>query len=90
MKKRKGGVIIHILGEIFKNKRIEMNLTIKSLSELTNISMTEISNLERGNIKEPNSVFLYRMSNILNLDYNEVIKYRFENYYRNKELIGAE
>lgn len=67
-----------------------MNLTIKSLSELTNIPMTEISNLERGNIKEPNSVFLYRMSNILNLDYNEVIKYRFEKYYRNKELIGAE
>lgn len=67
-----------------------MKLTIKALSELTNISTSEISNLERGNIKEPNSVFLYRLSNILNLDYSEVIKYRFEKYYRNRELIGVQ
>ncbi len=80
---------ILILGIILRNARIKMNLTLEALSKLTNISIAELSNLENGNIKEPSSVFLYRLSNVLNLDYNEMLKYRFESYYRKKELISA-
>lgn len=33
-------------------------------------------------IKNPKCVFLFRLSNILNLDYNELLKYRFASFYR--------
>lgn len=33
-------------------------------------------------IKNPKCVFLFRLSNILNLDYNELLKYRFALFYR--------
>lgn len=82
-------MFILVLGMILKEARIKMNLTLEALSKLTNISVTELSNLENGNIKEPSSVFLYRLSNTLNLDYNEILKYRFNPYYRKQELMSA-
>ncbi len=82
-------MLILVLGMILREARIKNNLTLEALSKLTNISISELSNLENGNIKEPSSVFLYRLSNILNLDYNEMLKYRFESYYRIKELLNA-
>lgn len=82
-------MLIIVLGMILRDARIKMNLTLEALSELTNISIAELSNLENGNIKEPSSVFLYRLSNVLKLDYNEMLRYRYEPYYRKKELINA-
>lgn len=82
-------MLILVLGMILKEARTKMNLTLEALSKLTNISVTELSNLENGNIKEPSSVFLYRLSNALNLDYNEILKYRFNPYYRKQELMSA-
>ncbi len=82
-------MLILVLGMILREARIKNNLTLEALSKLTNISISELSNLENGNIKKPSSVFLYRLSNILNLDYNEMLKYRFESYYRIKELLNA-
>ena len=82
-------MLILVLGMILREARTKMNLTLEALSKLTNISIAELSNLENGNIKEPSSVFLYRLSNVLNLDYNEMLKYRFEPYYRKQELINA-
>ncbi len=87
--KKKGGMLILVLGMILREARTKNNLTLETLSKLTNISITELSNLENGNIKEPSSVFLYRLSNILNLDYNEILNYRYESYYRKQELINA-
>lgn len=72
-----------------KSKRLYKKLTLESLSKLTNISIAELSNLENGNIKEPSSVFLYRLSQVLELDYDEILKYRYEPYFRKKELINA-
>lgn len=82
-------MLILVLGTILREARKNMNLTLEALSKLTNISIAELSNLENGNIKEPSSVFLFRLSNTLNLDYNEILKYRFEPYYRIQELINA-
>jgi len=86
---KKGGMLIFVLGMILREARTKMNLTLEALSKLTNISIAELSNLENGNIKEPSSVFLFRLSKTLNLDYNEMLKYRFEPYYRKQELISA-
>lgn len=74
---------------ILKQARKEHNLTLKALSELTDISISELNKLENGQIKEPCSVFLYRLSIVLHLDYNEMLKYRFASYYRKKGIINA-
>ena len=74
---------------ILKQARKERNLTIKVLSELTDISISELNKLENGLIKEPCSVFLYRLSEVLNLDYEEMLKYRFASYYRKKGIINV-
>ena len=44
---------------------------------------------ENGKIKAPSSVFLYRLSNALELDYNEMLNYKYASYYRLKELLNA-
>ena len=74
---------------ILKQARKERNLTLKVLSELTDISRSELNKLENGLIKEPCSVFLYRLSEVLNLDYEEMLKYRFASYYRKKGIINV-
>lgn len=74
---------------ILKQARKERNLTLKVLSELTDISISELNKLENGHIKEPCSVFLYRLSEVLNLDYEEMLKYRFASYYRKKGIINV-
>mgnify|MGYP001124815971 CR=1 FL=1 len=74
---------------ILKQARKERNLTLKVLSELTDISISEQNKLENGLIKEPCSVFLYRLSEVLNLDYEEMLKYRFASYYRKKGIINV-
>lgn len=74
---------------ILKQARKERNLTLNVLSELTDISISELNKLENGLIKEPCSVFLYRLSEVLNLDYEEMLKYRFASYYRKKGIINV-
>lgn len=74
---------------ILKQARKEHNLTLKVLSELTDISISELNKLENGLIKKPCSVFLYRLSKVLHLDYEEMLKYRFASYYRKKGIINV-
>ena len=83
-----GGIAILVLGMILKESRLKHKLTLEALSDLTDISISELSDLENGNIKEPSSVFLFRLSRILDLDYNEMLNYRYEPYYRKLELMN--
>ena len=50
--------------------------------KISDISEIELWLLENVRIKNPKCVFLFRLSNILNLDYNELLKYRFALFYR--------
>ena len=50
--------------------------------KISDISEIELWLLENVRIKNPKCVFLFRLSNILNLDYNELLKYRFASFYR--------
>lgn len=86
---KRGGIIILVLGMILKQARKEHNLTLKELSILTNISISELDKLENGCIKDPCSVFLYRLSVVLHLDYDEILKYRFASYYRKKRMLNV-
>ena len=50
--------------------------------KISDISEIELWLNENGKIKKPKCVFLFGLSNILNLDYNELLKYRFASFYR--------
>lgn len=80
---------ILILGMIIRNERLKNNLTLEDLSNLTNISVSELDKIELGKIKALSSVFLFRISKVLKLDYNEMLKYRFASYYRKKRILNV-
>lgn len=79
-------MLIKILGMILRLRRKQLKLTLRQLSKLTDISKTELSNIENGKIKAPSSVFLYRLANVLELDYNYILKFKYASYYRKKEM----
>ena len=79
-------MLIKILGIIIEFRRRELNLTLEDLSKMTDISISELSYIENGKIKAPSSVFLYRLANVLKLDYNILLKYKYDSYYRKKEM----
>lgn len=79
-------MLIKILGMILRLRRIQKNISIKDLSKMTDISKSELNKIENGKIKAPSSVFLYRLANVLDLDYNYILKYKYASYYRKKEM----
>lgn len=81
-------IFIRLLGEIFKEKRKSKKLTLEALSKITDISIAELSMLENGLIREPNSVFLYRLSNVLEIDYEEVLRHRWCRYPEKLKKVG--
>lgn len=82
-------MLIKILGIIIEFRRRELNLTLEDLSKMTDISISELSYIENGKIKTPSSVFLYRLANVLKLDYNILLKYKYASYYKKKEMSYA-
>ena len=75
------------IGKILKQERIKNNLTLETLSNMTNISISTLSNIE--NIS---GVFLYRLSKAFNIDYNYLLRLRWDIFptflYERKSSIG--
>lgn len=86
--KKKGEIFIRLLGPILKEKRISKNLSIKDLSRLTDISESELRRYEKGLIQEPKSLYLYRLSLVLEIDYEEILRHRWAKYPKKLERIG--
>ena len=82
-------MFINKIGNILKKERLKNNLTLEALSNISNISISTLSKMENDNIRNVSSVFLYRLSEVLNLDYEEMLKYRFASYYRKKGIINV-
>ena len=57
------------IGKILKQERLKNNLTLQALSNISNISISTLSKMENDKIRNVSSVYLYRLSNILNIDY---------------------
>ena len=86
--KKKGEIFIRLLGPILKEKRISKNLSIKDLSRLTDISESELRRYEKGLIQETKSLYLYRLSLVLEIDYEEILRHRWAKYPKKLERIG--
>lgn len=65
------------IGKILKQERLKNNLTLQTLSNISNISISTLSKMENDKIKNISSVFLYRLSNILNIDYDYLTRQRW-------------
>ncbi len=66
------------IGQLLKQERIKRKITLKELASLTNISISTLSNIENNKIKRISNVFLYRICEILKIDYNYIANERWE------------
>ena len=66
---------IEELGKLIKNRRKVLGITIRELANLTDISKTTISQIERG-VRNPTFEILQNIFEYLNLEMNVEIKKR--------------
>ena len=66
------------IGKILKQERLKNNLTLQALSNISNISISTLSKMENDRIRNVSSVYLYRLSNILNIDYEYLTRQRWD------------
>lgn len=66
------------IGHIIKEQRIKKNITLKKLSKLSDISISTLYKIENDKLKKIKGVFLYRLSNILNIDYDYLNRQRWD------------
>ncbi len=71
-------MFINKIGNILKQERIKRKLSLRTLSELSDISISTLSRLENSKIKNVNGVFLYRLSKILKVDYKYLTRQRWD------------
>lgn len=53
-------------------------MSLQTLSKLTGISVSSLNKLENNKVKKLNSVFLYRLCNVFNLNYEELLRLKWE------------
>ena len=71
-------MFINKIGNILKQERIKRNMSLKTLSDFTNISIGTLSNIENDKIKNPSGVFLYRISKALDINYDYLVRQRWD------------
>ena len=85
-------MLLNKIGKILKQERIKNNLTLETLSNMTNISISTLSNIENDKIENIGGVFLYRLSKAFNIDYNYLLRLRWDIFptflYERKSSIG--
>jgi len=64
---------IEELGKLLKHRRMVLSLTIRDLADLTDMSMTTISQIERG-ISNPTFKVLQNIIEFLNLEIKVEVK----------------
>lgn len=71
-------MFINKIGNLLKQERIKRKLSLRTLSELSNISISTLSKIENDKIRNVNSVFLFRLCKILNIDYEYLTRQRWD------------
>ncbi len=71
-------MFINKIGNLLKQERIKRKMSLRTLSELSSISISTLSKLENDKIKNVNSFFLYRLSKILKIDYEYLTRQRWD------------
>src|SRR5699024_3218148 len=61
------------LGEIIKNRRLDLNLTLDQLAQLIDSTKSYLSKLENNRVERPSTDILKRLSKQPDLSYNQLI-----------------
>ncbi|MGG2093975.1 helix-turn-helix transcriptional regulator [Bacillus sp. S13(2024)] len=78
-----------MLGDYIKDSRQNLKISQRELAKQIDTSNTFISNLEKGNINNPNPVLLQRIAQVLDLDYKYILQlagYLPNELFSNKEI----
>ena len=70
---RKDWPSVEFVGRIIKRKRLELDLTQEDLEERTGFTQSYISQVERGETRQPSRQRLRSFADALDLDYNELL-----------------
>ncbi|WP_054958429.1 helix-turn-helix domain-containing protein [Paenibacillus dakarensis] len=62
-----------LLGEFIQQKRSEKEMSLRDLAESAEISPSQLSKLERGLVKHPNSDSIVRIAYALNVDKDDLL-----------------
>lgn len=85
-------MLLNKIGKILKQERIKNKLTLKALSNMTDISISTLSNIENDKTENISGVFLYRLSKVFNIDYDYLLRLRWDIFptflYERKSSIG--
>lgn len=85
-------MLLNKIGKILKQERIKNKLTLKTLSNMTDISISTLSNIENDKTENISGVFLYRLSKVFNIDYDYLLRLRWDIFptflYERKSSIG--
>ena len=71
-------MLLNKIGKRLKQERLKNNLTLETLSNMTNISISTLSNIENDKVENISGVFLYRLSKVFNIDYDYLIRLRWD------------
>ena len=74
----KGVIFISKIGKIIKEERIKRKLTLKELSNISNIPISTLSRIENEKTRNVNSAYLYRLCKILNIEYDYLLRQKWE------------
>lgn len=66
------------ISKILKEKRINNKITLKELSRLSNIPISTLCKIENNKIRNISSSFLFRLCEILKLDYEYLLRFKWE------------
>lgn len=75
----------YLLGEILKERRIELGLSKNKLAQYVGISQPEVTRIENGTRTVPNIITLIYMCEVLGLDFINLLK--ITGYVDRKNLI---
>ena len=76
------------IGKRLKQERLKNNLTLETLSNMTNISISTLSNIENDKVENISGFFLYRLSKVFNINYDYLLRLKWDMFYERKSFIG--
>lgn len=81
------------IGTILKEARLDNKLSLQELSMISNISISTLRKIENNYIRNIKNMYLYRLSKILNINYNDLLRLKWDIlptffYERNSTFAG--
>ena len=79
------------LGECIKMKRESLDKTLKEISDEIHVSVSTLSKIETGKLRHPKAVYLFKLSRVLNIQYEVLLELRgFDmNYIKFMDRFGS-